>query len=56
VLHPRRNPVHTVSPSYFETGTKILQESVLPQMPAANAAQFDFTSQLLPSPLARRVA
>jgi hypothetical protein len=53
---PSRNPVHTVSPSYFATETQIFQESMLPDLSGANAAQTHFTSQLPSSLLARRVA
>jgi hypothetical protein len=56
VLRPSRSLVRTVFPSYFAAGTQIFPESVLPDVPGANAAQLHFTSQLLPSPLARRVA
>jgi hypothetical protein len=56
VLRPSRNPVYIVSPSYFAVGTKIFVESALPDVPGANAARLHFTSQILPPPLARRVA
>jgi hypothetical protein len=49
-------PAETVFPSYFAGETEISREGLLPDVPGSNAAELDFTSQLLPFPLARRVA
>jgi hypothetical protein len=55
-LSPARNSVRRVFPSYFAAGTQIFPESTLPNALGPKAARFHFSSQLLPSPLARRVA
>jgi hypothetical protein len=56
VLRSSRSLVRAVFPSYFAAGTQIFSKSLLPDVPEANATQLHFTSQLLPFPLARRVA
>jgi hypothetical protein len=53
---PLSSPAHTVFPSYFAAGAQIFPESLLPDVPGGDAAELHFTSQLLPPPLARRVA